>query len=172
MGWLPPLALLICAACGEIPVTEVFACYSVDPALATRNGSLRICAQTDDMARVLYGCDGSDIGSLTSGEISQGFVRSRAAGVLLRFEAQIEATGGGTTTITQRAAVPFQDDRVVDVSLRIDAACEGTGCAAGLTCVAGTCFPDAVPAECLADHLGPSRPGCDDPRVTRGCGGL
>lgn len=165
-------ALLLLSGCGEEPVTEIFACYSVDEALASARGEVRICAQTSDMERVLFGCDGSPIGQLGDGVISQGFVQSRASGVVLELSADVPGAAGGVETVVQRAIVPFQRDRVVAVSLEIEAACRASGCPSGTTCAGGSCVSEAVDPGCLGDLGGPPVEGCTDVRVTRGCAGL
>lgn len=162
---------LLGAACGPDPVTEILVCYSIDPAFTASGGDVRVCAQTDDGRRVLFGCDGSAVASVSDGELSQGFVKARAAGILVRLEADVTDVTG-TYTITQGARVPFQADRIVEVSLRVEPACADHPCSFGETCVAGVCAPEAIDPSCLSDHGDPPRPGCTDPRVARGCDGV
>lgn len=162
---------LFCGACAPEPVTEILFCYSIDPAFTGSAGELRICAQTDDGRRVLFGCDGSPVGRVSDGELSQGFVQSRASGVLVRFEADVTDVTG-TYTIAQGARVPFQPERVVGVSLYIEPACADHPCSFGETCAAGLCVPEAIDPSCLADHGDRPRPGCTDPRAVRGCDGV
>lgn len=166
-----PLAAALCGACGPEPVTEIYVCYSIDPAFTSSAGEVRICAQTDDGRRVLFGCDGSPVGRVSDGELSQGFVRERASGVFVELEADV-TDPTGTYTIAQGARVPFQSDRVVGVSLHIEPACADHPCSFGETCAAGVCVPLPLDPACLADLGDRPRPGCSDPRVARGCDGV
>ena len=158
------LASIACG-CGGDSVTEIFVCYSVDPALSMPDGSLRVCATADPDGRVLFGCDGSEIGRLDAPLETQGFVRRRAEGIEVELSAEIPSMG----TIAQRAHVPFQAGRIVDLSLQIDPRCASVPCPAGQTCAAGACYGEDVDPACLTDHGSPARPGCTDPRVIPGC---
>ena len=162
---------LFSGACGPDPITEILVCYSVDPAFTGSGGDVRVCAQTEDARRVLFGCDGSSVGTVSDGELSQGFVRQSASGVLVRFEADVTDVTG-TYTIAQSARVPFQPDRVVAVALHIEPACADHPCSFGETCAGGVCVPEAIEPSCLADHGDRPRPGCTDPRTVRGCEGV
>jgi hypothetical protein len=165
----PALALLVLvtSSCAGEDVTEVFACYSVDPALVVPGGSVSVCAVSEPDGRVLFGCDGSPIGGLDLGLQTQGYVRSRADALRIELAADVPGTGA----IRQTAQVEFQPDRVVDLSLRIESACAARVCPAAQTCVGGACLPEAINGECLATHGRPAPEGCLDLRVTRGCSG-
>jgi hypothetical protein len=71
---------------------------------------------------------------------------------------------GGATVLREAAIVPFQDGRVVDVALSLDARCRAMECGVGMTCAAGECVTERVDPACLVDHGAPRDPGCDDPR--------
>ncbi len=157
---------VLCLGCADEPVTEIFACYSVDPALHGPGGSLRLRVFGADGRRQLYD---SSLGALGPGELTHGYVQSSESGILLELEADVPVPTG-STTIVQRARVPFQRDRIVDVALRIELGCRDRSCAADTTCVGGTCLPVDVDPACLPDHGEPASSECTDPRVTRGCG--
>lgn len=160
------LLVLASASCSGEDVTEVFACYSVDPALVVPGGSVGVCAVSQPDGRVLFGCDGSPIGGLDLGVQTQGYVQSRADALRIELSAEVPGTG----SITQSVQVDFQPGRIVDVSLRIESACAMRVCPSGETCVGGTCLPVTINAACLATHGQPAPEGCLDLRATRGCG--
>jgi len=162
--WAVTVALLV-VGCAD-PVTEVFACYGVAPSLRRPGGELRVCARTLDGSRVLFGCDGSDLGGLVAERYTQGYVRNRADGVSLEIEADVPM-GGTLVTAQQAADVPFVEGRIVDVALRIEEPCMGVSCAVGETCALGVCVATRIEPDCLPDHGTLS--ACPDGRVNRPC---
>jgi hypothetical protein len=152
-------------------VTEILACYGIEATASGPATTARLCAETDDSSRLLFGCDAS---TLFRGpgrqEVSQGFVQERADGVKLTLVAEnVIGEDGAPGTVTQTTIVPFVSGRVVDVSLMIEASCIGLVCRLDETCVGGVCVPAALDPSCLPTHGHGPPTGCTDPRVTRGC---
>jgi hypothetical protein len=159
------------AGCGG-ELTEIFACYTLDPSYDSDVSAVNVSARTTD-DRLLYQ---SAIALSSSSPSSQGFVQATADGVELRLEATIpnqpDPLGGAipvTLYLTQTIVVDFQPGRVVDVTLSIDRRCAGVSCASGQTCVEGNCLPDGVDGACLADRGDEPPPSCMDPRVAGAC---
>ncbi|MBX3248153.1 MAG: hypothetical protein KF901_13320 [Myxococcales bacterium] len=156
------------ASCGG-ELTEVFACYSIDPALVGPETIVRLCV-TDDEGQRVFGCSDTRLSiAQTGARLSQGIVQDRSERVAFRLQGEIPRPTGGSSSVEQQLIVPFAPGRIVDVSLHLDTRCVERTCEAGRTCVEGACVPIEVNPRCLTDHGALPRPDCDDPRLVAGC---
>lgn len=165
MRWLP---LLLLVSCGSGSVTEIFACYSIDPSLVSEDTVVRICVR-DENGEIVQGCGDARLSLANTGvTASQGFVRGNAERLSFELEADVMIVGR-VVTFSQTLDVPFVDGEIIDVSLRLDAVCADRLCDPGSTCVAGTCEAYEVGTRCLTPHGLPPLPECTDPRLIAPC---
>ncbi len=153
-----PVALLLSS--GDPNVTELFVCHGIDPPLVGTT-DVRAFAVDDDGAIVVDTV--LSIGS--SGEnASQAFVQRRTDRLLLVLEGTYR-----DATFRQSIDVPFVENAISDVTLRLEADCAARMCPSGSTCVEGTCVEIEVNERCVTEHGVAPRPECTDPRLASVC---
>ena len=166
----------VLGSCGEPPLTEIFVCYAIDPALVSPSTETRICV-IDDRGEVVTGCEEASRSELGSDGVtrSQGFVRADAERLTIALEGRVPWAGPAGTEmrdLEQSIDLAFAEGRVIDVALRLESACLDRFCPPDQSCVAGRCKPLGVPNErCHTDHGAEPDSFCveGDPRLTRGC---
>ncbi|MCB9623156.1 MAG: hypothetical protein H6723_07390 [Sandaracinus sp.] len=163
------LVLVLCASCGEPELTQLFACYGIDEGLVDADTVVRLCVTEDGGGRV-FGCEDTRLSiAQNGGVVSQAIVRENADAVYLRLDGEVPRPGGGTASVSQELVVPFARDRIVDVTLRLDARCLDRECPSNETCVEGACLPIEVNARCLTEHGASPLADCTDPRLAAAC---
>lgn len=160
--------MLLVAGCGSGSITEIFACYSIDPALVSETTVVRICVR-DEEGEVVHGCGDARLSLANTGvTASQGFVQSNAQSLIFEIEAEAPVAGR-TATISQSLRVPFVDGEIIDVTLHLDASCADRVCDPGETCVSGECQASEVGTRCLTPHGLEPLAECTDPRLISIC---
>lgn len=161
------LVFALAFGCGDASVTEIFACYSIDEALAVPTTSARLRAEALPSGRTLFE---GPLPGIAAGE-TQGFVQREADGVRLVLSAEVPDPDAPLrmVTLTQVAIATFSEGRVVDVSVMLEEACLSMPCPVGQTCVAGDCRDETLDVRCLRQHGDDPGAGCVDPRALRPC---
>jgi len=179
---LARLALVVaCAAlsagCEEDPVTEVFVCYRIDPALAVVRSPLSVVAiagdgSLDGGVPRLEDPDQSQLRDGAGRDVTAGWTRapgSTADRLHFRLGAVLSTVPSAPPDFFQEADVPFVRDHIVSVRISLEVACRTVTCGAGMTCVAGRCRPVRVDPACMPGYGGSATGASWDERTRVAC---